>query len=132
MLVHATRPCFLAFVTEAVNFIFAIVMSHCNRLLSQSSLHIGSQGEFGVGWNMLSLFNFVNLTSHDSVDVLIGAGWELISRLSGEFGSNFGILVLLSAYTRLNTTGKLLRCRISNACLCLIHEHLGVCLTSFA
>ena len=77
-----------------------------DRLFAKSLFHVRLQGELRICWYMSSLLDLINLTSHNSVNVLISAGREFISCLSGELGSDFSILDFLLSYLRLNSLGK--------------------------
>ena len=125
--VHAAGPCFLALVWKAVHLIFARVLMSGDRLLAKSLFHVWLQGELRICWHMSSLLNLINLTSHNSVNVLISSSWELVSCLSSELGSDFRILDFLPSYLRLDSLGKWLWGGVSLTIFSLVHDHFFIC-----
>ena len=98
LLVHAAGPGFLALGTEAIDLELAIVVAHRHSLLSEGLLHVGLEGELGVGRHVGCQFFLVDLARHNSIDSLICARWELIARLSSELGTQLSIDLFLVAH----------------------------------
>ena len=102
LLVHAAGPSFFALGTEAIDLELAIVVAHRHSLLSEGLLHVGLQGELGVGWDVGCQFLLVDLTRHNSIDSLVCARWELVARLSSELGTQLSIDLLFVAHRALD------------------------------